>query len=172
MPLIGKEKTLIIACEEYGLNKFIEFNDRIFIYSPSRNMLQPYNHLERGIIQYYIESKGCKQLVFAGAVQQDIIDGIFQDDSVQSLHAKLTFNLGLFLKNRNNLVITTPLRDQLLTELHVIAQCNILMDYYFIREQVKNRQLQIRGVVAEMHEEQFKPIFYNGIIHNTIISMN
>ena len=43
MSMVGTEKTLIIACGEYGLNKYVECNDRIFIYALPDSMLQAYD---------------------------------------------------------------------------------------------------------------------------------
>jgi hypothetical protein len=46
------------------------------------------------------------------------------------------------------------------------------MDYHFIRQRVENKELQLRGIVAERKGEQFKPVFYNGILYNDLISLN
>jgi hypothetical protein len=172
MSMVGVEKTLIIACGEYGLNKQIEFKDRIFIYVLSESMLQNQNPLEKGRIQYYIESKECKQVIIVGSVEQNLIGRIIQNESDQSPFASLKFNLAIFLRNQNKAIVPTVLRDQMLIELHVTAQCAMLMDYYFVRERIENSELQVRGFVTEPGEENLKPIFCNGTIYNTIISMN
>ena len=70
MSMVGTEKTLIIACGEYGLNKHVEFNDRIFIYALSDSMLQSHDPLEKGQIQYFIESKECTQVIIVGSVER------------------------------------------------------------------------------------------------------
>lgn len=168
----GSEKTLIIACGEYGLNKHIEFNDRIFIYALSESMLHNHDPLEKGWIQYYIESKECKQVVIVGSVQQHLVDRLIRNESLVSPAASLKFNMKAFLRNQDKEILPEILRDQMLVELHVIHQCKLLMDYYFIRERIRSTQLQVRGFVIEQSDENLKEIFYNGNIYNDIISMN
>ena len=172
MSKVGAEKTLIIACGEYGLNKHIEFNDRIFIYALSESMLHNHDPLEKGWIQYYIESKECKQVVIVGSIQEHLINRLVKSESLLSPAASLKFNMKVFLRNQDKQILSQSLRDQMLVELHVIHQCNVLMDYYFIQERVRNAHLQLRGFVIEESEDQLKEIFYNGTIYNDIISMN
>ena len=172
MSMVGTEKTLIIACGEYGLNKYIEFNDRIFIYALPENMLQAHDPLEKGRIQYFIESRGCRQVVVVGSVEEHLVQRLIGNESNLSPAALLKFNLTVFLRNRDVKVLPNALRDQILVEQHIISQCNLLLDYYFIRDPVENKQLQIKGLVIDQTEGNLKPIFRNGIIYNDVISMN
>ena len=172
MAMAGTDKTLIIACGEYGFSKHIEFNDRVFIYALSDSMLSNHDPMEKGMIQYYIESKECRKVVIVGSVQQNLIDRLIRSEALVSPAASLKFNTKVFLRNQDRDILPETLRDHMLVELHVISQCNLLMDYYFIRERVMNAELQIRGVVTEQTEGHLKEIFYNGTIYNDIISMN
>ena len=172
MSMAGVEKTLIIACGEYGMNKHIEFNDRIFIYALSGNTLQTHDPMQKGTIQYYIESRDCKQVILVGSMDQDLINHISQNESDESPAAALKFNLQVVLRNQNKAILPTALNNQLLVELHVIKQCTSLMDYFFVRERVENNHLHVRGFIASSMAEPLKQIFYNGITHNDIISMN
>jgi len=172
MSMVGVEKTLIIACGEYGMNKHIEFNDRIFIYALSGNTLQAHDPMQKGTIQYYIESRECTQVILVGALDQDLVNHIAQNESDESPAAALKFNLQVFLRNQTNAILPTALQNQLLVELHVIKQCTLLFDYFFVRERVENARLQIRGFIAISKPEPLKQIFYNGITYNDIISMN
>ena len=171
MSLAGAEKTLIISCGECGISKHIEFNDRIFIYALSESTLRNHDPLEKGRIQYYVESRECKQVVIVGSIQQHLIDRLIQNESLVSPAASLKFNLKVFLRDQQKEILPETLRDQMLVELHVISQCSLLMDYYFIHERVHTGQLHVRGVVIE-HDDNLKEIFYNGTIYNDIISMN
>ena len=172
MAMAGTEKTLIIAFGEYGLNKLVEFDDRIFIYALSDSRLQNHDPLEKGQIQYFIESKECTQIVIVGTIEQRLVDRLMRSESIQSPAASLKFNMKVFLKNQDREILPGALRDQILVEQHIISQCNLLIDYYFIRERVEHERLQIKGFIIEQTEEQLKPIFCNGIIYNDIISMN
>lgn len=172
MSMVGTERTLIIACGEYGLNKYVECNDRIFIYALPESTLQAYDPREKGRIQYFIESRGCTQVVIVGSVEGCLIRRLIGNGSNLSSAALLKFNLKVFLRNQNAEILPNWLRDQILVEQHIISQCKVLMDYYFVRDRVENKQLQIKGFVIGQAEENLKPIFRNGIIHNDIISMN
>ncbi|HEX6889702.1 MAG TPA: hypothetical protein VF141_03385 [Chryseolinea sp.] len=172
MAMAGTEKTLVIAFGEYGLNKRVEFDDRIFIYALSDSRLQNHDPLEKGQIQYFIESKECTQVVIVGSIEQHLVDRLTRCESIQSPAASLKFNLKAFLKNQDKEILRVDLRDHILVEQHIINQCNLLLDYYFIRDRVERKQLQVKGFIVEQTEEQLKPIFCNGIVYNDIISMN
>jgi len=172
LSMVGTEKTLIIACGEYGLNKYVECNDRIVTYALPDGMLQAYDPLEKGRIQYFIESNKCTQVIIVGSVEEHLVRRLIGNESNLSPAALLKFNLKVFLRNRDVAVLPNALRDHILVEQHIISQCNLLLDYYFIRDRVENKQLQIKGFVIDQTEENLKPIFSNGIIYNDIISMN
>ena len=164
MSMVGAEKTLIIAFGEHGLNKHIEFDDRIFICTLSESRLQNYDPLEKGQIQYFIESKECTQVVIVSSVEPNLVDRLRRCESIQSPAASLKFNLNAFLKNKHKQILPGALYDQILVEQHIISQCNLLIDYYFIRDRVENELIQIKGFIEEQTDEHLKPIFWNGII--------
>lgn len=170
--MFGEQKTLIIACGEYGLSKHIQFDDRIFIYALPESMFHNHDPFEKGHIQHYVESVGCRQVVIVGSMHEELIRRLVTNESNLSPAAALKFNLKAFLRNQDKEILSEALRDQMLLELHIISQCSLLMDYYFIRERVETSRLQIRGLVIDPMEEALKPIFRNGIIYNNIISMN
>jgi hypothetical protein len=170
--MAGADKTLIIACGQYSISKHIQFNENIFIHSLHESTLRNHDPLEKGMIQYYIENKGCTKVVIVGSVQEDLVARLSRSESLLSPAASLRFNTKVFLRNQDREIIPETLRDHMLVELHVISQCNLLMDYYFIRERLTNSELRIRGCVIEHRRRNLKEIFCNGTIYNDIISMN
>jgi len=136
------------------------------------NILQEYDPLEKGRIQYFIESRECTQVVIVGSVEKHLVRRLISNESNLSPAALLKFNLKVFLRKRDVEILPNGLRNQILVEQHIINQCNLLMDYFFIRDRVENKQLQIKGFVIDQTEENLKPIFNNRIIYNDIISMN
>jgi len=172
MAMVGVQKTLIIACDACGLSKFHVISDKIFIHVVSGSELQKHDPEEKERIQHFVEKKGCSQVIFLGSIEQHIIDRILNGNAQSELSAGLKFDASVLLRNKASNILSLPLRDQMLTELTVISQCRILMDYYFIRNRVKNKLLNIRGVIAETPTEQFKAIFHDGIVYNDLISMN
>lgn len=172
MAMIGAQKTLIIACDACGLSKFRVISDKVFIHVVSGSELQQHDPEEKERIQYFVENKRCSQVIFLGSIEQHIIDRILNGNAQSELSACIKFNTSVLLRNKASNILSLPLRDQMLTELTVISQCRILMDYYFIRSRVENKLLLIRGVIAETPTEQFKVLFQNGIVYNDMISMN
>jgi hypothetical protein len=168
----GKERTLIISFGEHGMSNHVEFDDRIFIYALFDSKLQNHDPMEKGQIQYFIESKECTQVVVVGSVEQHLVERLMRSESIPSPAATLKFKLDAFLNNKNKEILPGVLRDQILIEQHIISQCNLLIDYYFIRDRVQNEQLQVKGFIVEPSEDHLKPIFWNGNIYNDIISMN
>ncbi len=172
LSMIGEEKTLIIACGEYGITKAVEFNDSIYIYFLQDNILQRHDPLEKGRIQHYIESKHCTQIIFLGIIEKHLITSLHKDDVHHNLRSILKFNLSVFLRDQSKAILSPALHNQLLTEQHVIMQCNQLLSYYFIKERVDKRELHVTGLVTERDADQFTKIYCNGIMFNDIISMN
>ncbi len=172
MSMIGLQKTLIIACGGSNLTKYLEFNDRVFIYFLPMARLLHQDYLEKSRIQHFVESKECRQIVFVGTANQFLVDRLLGDPSHQTLRSGLQFNVSPWLKEGEGNILPAYLKNQLLVELHVITQCKYLMEYYFIRERVERNELELRGIVAMMEEEYVKPVYQNGVIFNDIISMN
>ena len=168
---VGDEKTLLIVCGEFAPNRSLEVSDSIFIYFLPENMLHQHDYYEKGRIQHLIDSKQCTQVIFLGTLERNLIESFEQDAVYNELRSILKFNLSIFLRNQAEAIISSPLRDQLLTEQHVIAQCSMLMDFYFIKDRVNQKQLTVIGLITD-RTDQFKRIFCNGIIYNDIISMN
>ena len=172
MSVIGVEKTLVIACGDYGLEKTIELNDSVFVHFLPDNMLQRHDYAEKGKIQNYIETKNCTQIVFVGTLGPTLVKSLLRGSSLRLLREAIKFDLQPILMHKSKAILAPPVQDQMLVELHVISQCNTLLDYYFIRERVENRQLDIRGIVAGAEEQMLKTIYYNGFVYNDLLSMN
>lgn len=172
MSMIGVERTLIIACADYEPESYLEFDGRVFIYFLPARTLHGHDSFERERIRTIIEDMECTQVVFVGTMDASMRERIHNSNAMQSLRAALRFNLGNLLRNREHEIVPESRKDQLLLELHVITQCTLLMDYYFIRERTEKKQLTVRGIVAYVREEHLKPVFHNGIKYNDIISMN
>lgn len=171
--MIGVEKTLIIAYGDFGLKKFLEFKEQVFICFLPGSELQQYDERETERIRHFIENKECKQVVFVGTMDQTMINKMHQADSLSGLRAALYFNQHMSIADDNGKnIFSDAVWDQLMLERHVLTQCTRLMEYYFVRQRVERRELKVRGIVAALQEEQLKPIFCNGIKYNDIISMN
>jgi hypothetical protein len=105
-------------------------------------------------------------------MNETIINSILDDHSLHSPQSALKFNLDVFLKNRPHSILDRTRRNQILMELSVIAQCKVLMDFYFITPRIEKKQLRLKGVVFGNETSAHKSIFFNGIIYNDILSMN
>ena len=172
MSLIGVEKTLIIAFGHLGIDETVAFNESIFVYFMPDSALQRHDYAEKGKIQNCIESKNCTQIVLIGAHEPSLIKNLRQGASLKSLREAIKFDLYPLLMHRTQTILTPTVQDQMLVELHVISQCNMLLDYYFIRERVESRQLDIRGIITATQDKRLKTIYYNGYVYNDLISMN
>jgi hypothetical protein len=169
--MFGDEKTLIITCGEYGADWSVEINDRIFIYYLPDNMLHQHDYHKKGKIQHLIESKQCTTVIYLATLEKHLIESFEQDDVYNELRSMLTFNLSGFLRDQNRAILTSPIRDRLLTEQHVIAQCSMIMEFYFIKDRVNNGQLTVMGLITDKIDH-LKRIFCNGIAFDNIIAMN
>jgi hypothetical protein len=171
-PYIGSEKTLVISPSAFDVGKYGEFQDRIFIHQIPGSRLLRYDPQQREILQEHVESKSCSQIIFVGFNDEKFIDQIEDDDSLYALKSTLMFNLKPFLRARHQKAIDPEIRMQMLIELNVVNQCKLLMDYFFIKDKVEKNKLQVKGVVMENKNDQFKSIFHNGIVYNDILTLN
>jgi hypothetical protein len=172
LPIIGPEKTLVIDSTNYWLNTYRYLEKNILVYYPQGGIIQADDLIQQEQLQYYLEHEKCRQLIFIGSINRSVIDKILLNDSPESPKAALKFNLSTLLRGQDSAIIPLPLSERLLIELNVVMQCKLLMDYDFIDRRIENRELQLRGIVAERKGEQFKPVFYNGIRYNDLISLN
>lgn len=169
---IGSEKTLLISSPELEIEKYAEFQDNLFVHFVNGSRLLRHDPQEREILQYYLESKSCSQLIFVGSMDRELIAQIQTDDSAFALRSALTFNLKPFLRARHERAIDADIQLQMLIELNVVKQCKFLLDYFFIKEKVAKNELQIKGVVTDFKSEYLKPIFYNGVVYNDLLTLN
>jgi hypothetical protein len=153
LPIIGPEKTLVIDSTNYGLNTYRYLEKNILVYYPQGGIIQADDVIQQEQLQYYFEYEKCRQLIFIGSINRLVIDKILSDDSPESPNAALKFNLSTLLRGKDSAIISLPLSERLLTELNAVMQCKLLMNYDFIRRRIENKELQLRGIVAERKGE-------------------
>lgn len=171
-PYIGSETTLVISSSVSGLEKYLEFQDRIFIHHIRGSRLLRYDPQQREILQDHVEKKSCSQVIFVGSYDQELIQQIEAGDSLDSLKSALSFNLRPFLRARHQDAIHPDVKIQMLIELNAINQCKLLMDYFFIREKMEQNRLHVRGLVTQIGSDQLKSVFHNGVSYNDILTLN
>lgn len=168
-PVIGNQRTLIIACHECELEE--EHVDNVFFYTTLGNMLHRHDYLQQDIIRHHIEEKGCTQIIVCGHLHCGVLDHLLNDNSSRSALTLLQFNLIKLLGDHDPKFLSAHVREQILVELNIIQQCSLLMEYEFIREQVAMGNLKITGVIIGS-DERAKKIYSDGFYYNNLISLN
>lgn len=168
-PLIGVKKTLVITCRECGLQVTEDFSGQVFTHSSLGAVLQRHDYLQQESLQYFVGTKECTQIIVAGYAHCHIVDTLTKDPFLTRM---LHFNLGAYFKNPNVRVLPKAVREQMLLELNVIDQCKLLLDYPFLRDRIRTKELNLMGVVMGNRPEQLKQVFYNNILYNTVIALN
>lgn len=172
LPLIGNRKTLVITCHECGLRLQDDAYEQVYTYFSLGSMLCRHDHFQQESIRYFLETKGCTQIIVAGHLHCSVLDRILRDMSSDALLATLKFNLENLLKNNHASILPENIRETMLTELNTIQQGKILMEYHFIREAVSLEALNVMGIVIDGHPDNVRVIFQNGVTFNDHISMN
>jgi hypothetical protein len=172
LPFIGHEKTVLITGADFDITDTVEFHENVFVHYTKEGRLHRYNPHQQEMLRYYIEDKGCTQILFVGSIDDALIKKITGDNSIHSPSQALKFNLGALLNDKQEFIVSDSIRTQLYIELNVIRQCKLLMDYYFVSPRVDKKLLDIKGVVVDMLGNKLKPICHNGIFYNDIISSN
>jgi carbonic anhydrase len=170
--LIRAEKTLIIACHKYYPGNVGEWKENVFLMESSVSVLQRYNVRQQEHLRYYVEEKGCRQILVVGHHHTYAVRRISDDHSPHSPLSALTFNLKLFLGTPDKDAIPQPFREQLLVEMNTLQQCQWLMENDFIQERVNHSALRVIGIVAGTPDRNAKQLFYNGISYNNLVSLN
>ncbi len=168
---IDSEKTLVITDTEFHTWENIVFADRVFFYNIPEGMLFRYNPQQQEMLRHHIYEKGCSQIIYVSPKHPTWLDAGRNDESIHCLN-HLRFNLSALLRHQKDDVIRPAIRRQMLLELHVIDQCKLLLDYFFIRKKVEDGNLQLKGIVTQLNGEHFKSIFSNGISYNDLLSLN
>lgn len=170
MSLIGAKKTLVIACGDYTMDSYLEYDQRVFIHFLPARMLQTHDLYEKERIRHLIQDMNCTQVVFVGTLDDTMRERINKSLSMQSLRAAVEFDSEDLIGGKN--ILSADMRDHVLLERHVITQCYQLMDYYFVRDSSGKKKISVRGIVADLSEDYMKTVFHNGISFNDSISMN
>ncbi|HEY9046614.1 MAG TPA: carbonic anhydrase [Ohtaekwangia sp.] len=167
--LFREEKTLIIACHELDEKDKKEWNENVFLISSPGNVLQRHSYLLQENFRYYVEDIGCKQIVVVGHNHPQAVEHILTDASTSQLVADLTFNRKPLSQNY---LMSKGALERALLELNIIEQCNLLLEYDFIRERIKARLLTLIGVITASASADASQIYYNGIVYNNLVSLN
>ena len=170
MTEIGVDRTLIIACGQYVMYDYIEISDDVAVFVLPENMLRQYDTREKEQLQLILDKHGCTQLVILGLLDEEMKCRLAFQSTLHSLRTGLRFKTAL-LPNDNS-VITTARRYQALLEQHVATQCSYLMEYHFVRKQVKKGALTVRGIVRTSEAKSYRTVFHNGVRFNDFVSMN
>jgi len=169
-PYIGAKKTLVISTEE--IEQFYTLESRIFVHTIRGNSLLHYDQEQKEVLKYYIEQKTCSQIIVVGSKNSDWVATVQQDESLYLLAASLKFNLSVLLRNKHDNILNQKIRTQMMREFLIAKQCKFLMEYFFIKEKVRQNKLNIRGVVPVLDSELLKPIYHNGIVYNDLLTLN
>lgn len=169
-PYIGDKKTLVISTdqiEQYGAH-----DSHIFVHLIAGNKLLHYDEEEKKALSYFIEDKGCTQVIVLGSKDPALMSTLRHGDSLYSLAASLKFNLAALLKEKHNEILSPTIQTQMFGEFLVTKQCKLLMEYFFIKDNVQQNKLQVKGVMPSLDNERFNSIFYNGIVFNDLLTLN
>lgn len=167
-PTIGNQRTLIIACNEYNMEQ--EQTAGIYFYTTLGNMLHRSDPHQHDIIRHHIEGNGCTQIILCGHLHCGVLKRLMQDNTSRSTLTALQFNLVKLLGESDKKFFQGKAFAQILAELNIIQQCNLLMNYGFIRERVATRNLKITGVMITPHG--VNQIYSDGFFYNNLISLN
>ncbi|HEY8937413.1 MAG TPA: carbonic anhydrase [Cyclobacteriaceae bacterium] len=173
MPLksfIGYEKTLVITCHEC-LSKE-ENNGQVFYYHSLGNMLRKADNLQQECVRYYLEAKGCSQIILAGHYDCQVINRILESEDVQSSSKALHYNVEALLQENVHNLSKPHIKNKMLIEFNVIEQARLLMSYDFIFEKVNCGLLKVIGITFDDKGDTAHEIFRNGIVFNSLTVSN
>jgi carbonic anhydrase len=167
--VIQAKNTLVISCVECNIMHGHE--EGIYVYTSLANTLQDKEAFADNI-KFYVEEKGCKQVIIAGHLHCNALHYIRSASSTNAaIFAIKSYLTELETENYIQL-INVKFQDRFVTELNILKQAAMLMQSDFVAERVKSGDLLITGVMYDQRRDAIQTIFSNGLTVNTLITMN
>jgi carbonic anhydrase len=167
--LIRGERTLALTCCADHLE--YELPSEIFVLVPPGNVVHPHDFRLQSTIQYYVEERGCTQIMVYGQYCDEAWNSWPENKYRPSLHGMLTFNLSALVGECASPVLSDPLKKKALAELIVIEQCNQLMNYPFLRKCMDKHAVKLIGILSDS-VSVYRQVYCNGISFNHLIVQN
>lgn len=171
-PHIGSERTLIITGGDHNDEREGTSNSGVFVFTTPQGMLFRYDPQQHETLLHHVCEKECSQIIYVAPTQRSFLEHLENKDSPGSLHRAVKYHLDVLLREHTDSPIPYSIRQQILLELYAIEQCKLLMEYFFIRKKIDQRDLKLKGLVVQLNSEQLKTIFFNGIVYNNLLTMN
>jgi carbonic anhydrase len=170
--IIGGQKTLIITCMECCLD--IEqrlASGNVFRYTALGNMVDPADENQIQSILTFIDFKGCSKIIVIGHDDCRALNYILRriDTDLHTTHCRA--KLAMILNDNHGHLLPGVVKDRVLVEQNVIAQCQALLEHRSIKKHFEERTLTVTGLVIRP-SGRCRQVFSNGISFNNIISMN
>jgi carbonic anhydrase len=167
--VIKGNTTLVVSCVECVILQGPE--EGVYVYTSLANTLQNKEALAENI-SFYVEEKGCSQVIIAGHLHCNALHYIRSSEShgaaVSAIKSYLTD-----LETENYVqLIGIKSQDRAITELNILKQAYLLMQCDFVASRVHAGELLITGVVYDQRTDALQTIFSNGLTVNTLIGMN
>lgn len=169
-PFFGCEKTLVITCHEcFQQNKY---EGQVFCYQCLGNMLRKNDTLQQEYIRYYLDVKGCSQIILAGHYNCHVIQKMLSKTMDGSLVMALEYNMDALLEENARAGVQSSVKNKMMIEVNVIEQLKLLMSYGFVYDKVTSGILKVIGLVLDDQQNFTREIFRNGIAFNNLVVSN
>ncbi len=122
-------------------------------------------------MKYYVESGKCTHIIVVGHINCKAVKWILDDPMNSESIAFLKSELQQMLADNHTKYMKADLRELLVIELSLIRLCKSLLKHAFIHERFRRNKLKVTGIILNPLGVNRK-IFYNGIAHNDLISIN
>ncbi len=168
----GDEKILIISCSECLVKPENVPGDQVFTHT-FLGTVHAADPVIADVLHYYIEEKGCTQIILIGHIHCHAINFLIDRDyDPDSPTHDLSESLKEIASEHHFHLVPESLYDRMLAEVIVVRQCQRLMEITLIRERISEARLRMVGVVYDERNQIITRVFSNGISLNNLVSLN
>jgi carbonic anhydrase len=165
-------RTLVITCLECCIDIEQLHQGEVFRFTALGNMVDVHDTYQMQTIRSFVTFKNCSRIIVAGHTDCKVLGNILQRDvSEKSTLNELKGDLQQLYNDNHCYLFRSGVRDRVLIEQNIIAQCRTLLAFEPFREKLNEGTLEIIGLLLNTDGES-REIFSHGVSYNHIIGMN
>jgi carbonic anhydrase len=169
--IIGGKRALIITCMECCLDIEQRISGEVYRYSILGNILNPQDNYQTQSILSFVEFKRCCKIIVAGHTDCKALNYILNSDTKILFSGHSRVELRQIVNNNHGHLLSESVKNRVLVEQNVIAQCHALLGYEAIRQRFADQAISVIGVVVGLSGSCVQ-VFSNGTAYNNFLSMN
>jgi carbonic anhydrase len=162
---------LVITCPE--CRNYLAEEEMISTCFCLGGMLRRHDQFQEEWIRHHLVSSNCTQIIVAGHYSCDVVNQITKvhEHNISSPYV-LAWKTDDLLREHARKFLHHEVRNKMITELNVLDQVQILLNFHFVKPRIKKGTLSVSGIIIDETHLRINEIIRNGIVFNDLIGSN